>query len=258
MNNTGFLLRSVSKSYGARIVLSEISLLFPKGQHLAILGSSGCGKSTLLRILNGLDAPSGGEVLLDGKLLSQANKVIIPPHQRGVAMVFQDLALWPNLTVLENVLLGQSPAELTRQQVEMRTHEALAMCGIDPLAKRLPGDLSGGQQQRVALARALATQPDFLFLDEPFSGLDLVTKTRLLDEIRKLARQRQFTIVLVAHDPMEVTVLCNAAVVIEEGKVKERGELSQLLREPQSEILRVMRQHLTGHSRVDGDSGPKE
>jgi len=234
--NQGFELRAVSKNYHEHVVLSEVSLTVPVGQHTAILGTSGCGKSTVLRILSGLDAPSGGEVLLNGAVISQANRVLVPPHRRGVAMVFQDLALWPNLSVLDNVLLGQSGTGLTRREAQVRAGEALALCGIEPLAKRQPGELSGGQQQRVALARSLATQPTFLFLDEPFSGLDLVTKTMLLNEISLLAEQRQLTIVLVSHDPTEVTALCRSAVVLDLGKVKEAGELSVLMRQPRTEI----------------------
>ena len=241
--NQGFELRAVSKNYNEHVVLSEVSLTVPIGQHTAILGTSGCGKSTVLRILSGLDAPSGGELLLDGAVISQANRVFVPPHRRGVAMVFQDLALWPNLSVLDNVLLGQSGMQLTRREAQVRAREALALCGIEPLAKRLPGELSGGQQQRVALARSLANQPTFLFLDEPFSGLDLVTKTGLLNEISLLAEQRQLTIVLVSHDPTEVTALCSLAVVLDFGKVKEAGELSVLMRQPRTEILRVFREH---------------
>jgi iron(III) transport system ATP-binding protein len=158
-------------------------------------------------------------------------------------MVFQDLALWPNLSVLENVLLGQSSRTFNPQQKRERTDQALALCGIEKWANRLPSELSGGQQQRVALSRAIATQPTFLFLDEPFSGLDLVMKTRLLTEISALAEQRQFTLFLVTHDPMEVMSLCNSAIVLEEGEVIEAGEIEALLQAPQSETMKVFREH---------------
>lgn len=250
MNQVRFELRCVSKVYQQQVALSEVSLSVATGQHTAILGPSGCGKSTVLRILSGLDAPSGGEVLLDGKVISQANQVIIPPHSRGVAMVFQDLALWPNLSVLDNVLLGQSGTELDRREVRARAHEALVMCGIEALAKRLPGELSGGQQQRVALSRAIATRPTFLFLDEPFAGLDLAMKTNLLSEILALAEQHQFTILLVSHDPVEVTALCSSAIVLDQSKVVEAGKLEELLHRPQSETLRVFRDHV--HTRLNG------
>lgn len=239
--NPAFEFRSVSKDYQQQVALSAVSLSISVGEHTAILGPSGCGKSTVLRILSGLDAPTGGQVLQDGEIISQANQVILPPHRRGIAMVFQDLALWPNLSVLDNVLLGQSGAELDRREARERADKALGMCGIEGLAKRLPGELSGGQQQRVALSRAIATRPAFLFLDEPFAGLDLEMKTRLLNEILALAKQSRFTILLVAHDPMEVTKLCNSAIVLNQGKFLEAGNLQELLRSPESETLRVFR-----------------
>ncbi|MCP4407972.1 MAG: ATP-binding cassette domain-containing protein [Gammaproteobacteria bacterium] len=187
--------------------------------------------------------PFRGEVLLNGEVISRANEVIISPHGRGITMVFQDLALWPNLSVLDNVLLGQSAIELNRRKAGARADQALVMCGIEALANRLPGELSGGQQQRVALARAIATRPAFLFLDELFVGLDLVMKTNLLSEILALAEHRQFTILLVTHDPVEVTALCSSAIVLDRGKVVETGDLEELLHSPQSETLRVFRQH---------------
>jgi len=159
-------------------------------------------------------------------------------------MVFQDLALWPNLSVLDNVLLGQSGTGMDRREARARAHKALVMCGIEALAKRLPGELSGGQQQRVALSWAIATRPAFLFLDEPFAGLDLVIKTKLLGEILALAEQHQFTILLVTHDPVEVTALCRSAIILDQGKVIEAGKLEELLHRPQSETLRVFRDHI--------------
>ncbi len=159
-------------------------------------------------------------------------------------MVFQDLALWPNLSVVENVRLGLSGANLSRREAATRADEALHRCGIESLANRLPITLSGGQQQRVALARAIAPRPDFLFLDEPFAGLDLITKNRLLAEIQALASEQQFTIVLVTHDPLETTMLCLSAVVLDGGQVEATGHLDELLRSPKSELLKAFRTQL--------------
>jgi ABC-type sulfate/molybdate transport systems ATPase subunit len=159
-------------------------------------------------------------------------------------MVFQDLALWPNLSVVENVLLGLSGARLPKREAKRRANEALARCAIESLAQRKPGQISGGQQQRVALARAIAVQPTYLLLDEPFSGLDLVTKTALLKEISALAAEQQFTVVLVTHDPVEATALCRSVMVLGEGHVEEAGALEDLLRAPRSEMVRVFRNHL--------------
>lgn len=243
----GFELCSVSLDYNHHRVLNNVSITLTPGQHTAILGPSGCGKTSLLRVLSGLDAPSEGRVMLNGNIASQTKEVIMPPHQRGIAMVFQDLALWPGLSVFDNVLLGLSVNKsMGRNTAQERAREALVICGIENLAKRLPSTLSGGQQQRVALARAIAVRPTFLFLDEPFSGLDLTTKFGLLADIKVLAEQHAFTMVLVTHDPLEVSSLCEVAVVLEAGAVCELGELKALLAQPQSETLRVFRSQLMG------------
>lgn len=244
MTGSWFEFRSVSKTYDGRRVLSEVSFTISAGEHIAILGPSGCGKSTVLRLLAGLEAPSTGQVLLDGGVISQPHTILKPPHLRGVAMVFQDLALWPNLSVMDNVLLGLSGAGLAKQECRARAYEALALCAIESLVERKPGRISGGQQQRVALARAIAAWPAYLLLDEPFSGLDLVTKTKLLEEIAALAVKRKLTIVLVSHDPLEVTTLCRSVLVLENGYVEEAGTLDNLLRTPQSEILRAFHSYL--------------
>jgi iron(III) transport system ATP-binding protein len=238
---TGFEFQfcSVSKVYDRHSALSEVSFTITAGKHTAILGPSGCGKTTALRLLAGLEAPSQGRVLLDGEAISEPNRVLTPPFLRGIAMVFQDLALWPNLTALGNVLLGLSGAKLTRREARGRAEETLNLCGIASLAHRKPGQLSGGQQQRVALARALAARPRLLVLDEPFSSVDITTKARLLGEIRSLAAQQNLTVVLVSHDPSEAAAICQTAVVLEDGRVQESGSLADLIRDPRSQTLKT-------------------
>ncbi len=243
MNRGPFEFRSISKFYDGQSALSAVTFTIEPRQHVALLGPSGCGKSTALRLLAGLDTPSEGEVFLNGTVVSNAHTILMPPHLRGVSMVFQDLALWPNLSAIENVRLGLSGASLSRGEATTRAADALHRCGIESLSNRLPNTLSGGQQQRVALARAIAAGPDFLFLDEPFAGLDLITKTRLLAEIQALATEQQFTIVLVTHDPLEATTLCLSAVVLNDGRVEAAGPLDELLRSPKSEILKAFRSH---------------
>ena len=245
MSSSQVEFRAVSKTYGARWVLHDMSFTIATGVHTVILGPSGGGKSTILRLLAGLDAPSAGEVWLDGRLASQPQRVVTPPHQRDIAMVFQDLALWPNLTARENVLLGLSGARLLKQAAKKRADEALARCSIASLAERKPGTLSGGEQQRVALARALAVRPRYLLLDEPFAGLDLITKTALLNGIADLATERHMTIILVTHDPLEATALCSAVLVLKDGRIEEAGMLDVLLRAPQSQMLKLFRSHLS-------------
>ena len=235
----GFELRAVSKSYDDFRALTEVSFAIAPEQRLAIIGPSGSGKSTILRLLAGLDPPTGGQILLDGTVASSAGRLLVPPRLRQVAMVFQDLALWPNLSVLDNVLLGLASTRLSRQQARDRAQASLALCKIEALADRRPGAISGGQQQRVALARALAMEPRFLFLDEPFSGLDLVTKTALLQDIARLCGDKRISLILVSHDPFEATRLCQSAVLLDKGRVEETGPLTDLLRHPRSAILRT-------------------
>lgn len=256
MSANRFELRSVARYYAGQPALVDVSCTFVAEENTAILGPSGCGKSTLLRILAGLEAPTSGQVLLNGAVISEPGRIILPPHQRGVGMVFQDLALWPNLSVLDNVLLGLAGARLPRQEAQKRAQEALDLCGISDLAGRKPGSISGGQQQRAALARAVAARPRFLLLDEPFSGLDLVTKTRLLGEIALLAQERELTVLLVSHDPLEVTTVCRSAVVLELGKVTEAGVFTELLQSPRSEILSMFRKHIKDLTTTSIPVGP--
>jgi ABC-type Fe3+/spermidine/putrescine transport system ATPase subunit len=246
MNEPCVEFRAVSRDYDGQTALAQVSFAVAAGEHTALLGPSGSGKSTALRLLAGLETPSDGQVLLDGQVVSRPGQILLPPHQRGVALVFQDLALWPNLSVLDNVLLGLAGARLSRLEARQRAQEALALCHIDDLARRQPGQLSGGQQQRVALARAVAVQPRFLLLDEPFAGLDLVLKMHLLREIRTLAECRALTVVLVTHDPLEAATLCRQAVVLEAGRVIEVGGLEDVLRTPRSEGLLLFRDQLRG------------
>ena len=241
---SGFELRLVAKHYDGTNVLTGLSFTIDPGARLAIIGPSGCGKSTTLRLLAGLEAPSTGQILLDGSVITEPNRIVTPPRNRGITMVFQDLALWPNLSVRENVLLGLASQAMTKREARHRADEALSLCKIEHLAARKPGFISGGQQQRVALARALAPHPRFLFLDEPFSGLDLVTKMALLQDIARLSEEKQITLVLVSHDPVEATRLCRSAVLLNQGLIEEKGELNNLLLEPKSEILRVFKAYL--------------
>jgi ABC-type Fe3+/spermidine/putrescine transport system ATPase subunit len=238
-------LRKVTKSYGSLEVFREISLTIGKGEHFALLGPSGCGKSTLLRLIAGLDAPTQGEVWLEGTQASTAGRVELQPHQRGIALVFQDLALWPNLTVLENVELGLAGAGLSRSERRNRALAALSVCKIEEQARRKPAELSGGQQQRTALARALAVQPKALLLDEPFSGLDIAIKGHLFTEIRRLCEESGVTVVLVSHDPLEATALCSSGAVIEHGRVIEKGPFRELLQAPESATLRAFVEQLS-------------
>lgn len=241
MSETSFQVRWLGKRYGVHQALEDVSFFIRAEEHLAILGPSGSGKSTVLRLLAGLEPPDQGEILLNGSIISAPGKILVPPHRRGISMVFQDLALWPNLSAHENVRMGLSGLTLSRSEAVTRTREALRLCGIEELADRKPGAMSGGQQQRVALARAIAVRPMFLLLDEPYAGLDLVIKSRLQVEVRALAESQKVTVVLVTHDPWEAMSLCRSAVVLDHGKLVEAGLLNELLWTPRSDLLRIFR-----------------
>ena len=212
---------------GERLVLNRLDLDLQEGESLALLGGSGSGKSTLLRIIAGLEMPEDGEVFVDNKIVTHGNLLIVPPHRRQLAMLFQDLALWPNLTVGGNVALGLAGLRLSRQSTRTRIDTMLAKCGIQDLADRLPGTLSGGQQQRVALARALSMQPRLLLLDEPFGGLDLVTKESMIREVAKLKSELGFALILVTHDATEVRVLCDSLAVLDAGRIVDACRLDE-------------------------------
>jgi ABC-type sugar transport system ATPase subunit len=222
--------QSLTKSYVQTIAVKDVTATFLPGIHVGITGPSGCGKSTLLRLLAGLEVPSSGSVLIDEAPVSHGSKILVPAHRRGIGMVFQDLALWPNLTVLRNVLLGLSGSGLSKSEARKRALDTVSLCGVVDLIQRKPGELSGGQQQRTALARALAVRPKFLLLDEPFSSLDLTTKSELLTDIRSLAAEHQITLLLVTHDPVDVMTLCSSLLVMEAGLLKEFGPIAELMK----------------------------
>jgi ABC-type Fe3+/spermidine/putrescine transport system ATPase subunit len=229
---------------GGQLVLDGAELEIAPGQSLALLGSSGCGKSTLLRIIAGLEIPDEGEVYVAGSAATFGGRLLVAPCRRGLAMLFQDLALWPNLSVQGNVYLGLSALRLPKTNMRARALESLRMCGIEELAGRLPGTLSGGQQQRVALARALATQPKLLLLDEPFGGLDLVTKQAVMSELVRLKSDLGFALVLVTHDSLEVRQVCDSLAVLQDGRIAEHGSLSHIAAAPQTVLAKALTEQL--------------
>jgi len=248
MKESRFEVRSLSKSYGEQRALWDVSFVIESGENLAVLGASGSGKSTVLRLLAGLETPDGGQVLLNDRPVSEAGRIVLAPHRRGISMVFQDLALWPNLSAHENVRMGLSGLALSRPEILARTREALSLCGVEELAHRKPGAMSGGQQQRVALARAIAVRPAFLLMDEPYAGLDLVIKSRLLEEVHAVAMLQKMTVILVTHDPSEAMSLCRSAVVLDQGCLVESGPLTELLHAPRSNLLSIFRDEFLRHT----------
>lgn len=214
--------RNLAKSYDRVTVFAGLSFALEPNDRVAVLGASGSGKSTLLRLLAGLDQPTSG--------------VIERAAGLRIGMVFQDLALWPNLTVLDNVTPAVPNAP--KSQRLRFAGDALASCRVAELAPRKPGTLSIGEQQRVALARAIVARPQLLLLDEPFSSLDPLLREELMDEVRRLAAEINAALVLVTHNVFEALALTRQAVVLEDARMAESGELASLLAAPQSRLLR--------------------
>lgn len=206
-----FQLENVTFGYdtGSGPVVRDFSLRMEQGEIVGILGSSGCGKSTLLRLIAGLEAPAGGRILIAGKVLVDSQQFVEPEH-RGVGMIFQDYALFPHLTVEQNILFGLH--RLTKREREQRLGEMLSLVQMEGYGKRYPHELSGGQQQRVAFARALAPRPAILLMDEPFSNLDADLKKKIREDLKQLLRHAHITTILVTHDKEDAETICDRII----------------------------------------------
>jgi ABC-type Fe3+/spermidine/putrescine transport system ATPase subunit len=229
----GVTLTGVSKSWG-RPILRGLDLDVKGGEIFALLGPSGCGKTTALRIVAGLEAPDTGEVRVDDQLVAGPG-LSVPPEQRQLGMVFQTYAVWPHMTVLENVawplrLRGMGDAT-------ERAEKALSQVKLDGFGARWPGTLSGGQQQRVALARALATRPRVLLLDEPMSNLDAGLREELRDQVAVLAREAGLTVLLVTHDQEEALSMCDRVAVLAEGAIQQVGAPREVYLRPRTRFV---------------------
>jgi putative spermidine/putrescine transport system ATP-binding protein len=212
--------------------IAGISFAATPGELLALLGPSGCGKSTTLRIIAGFETPDAGRVLLAG-----ADVTATPPNRRGVGMVFQSYALFPNLTAFENVAFGLRLRRRPDAEVRRRVRELLDLCQLGELGSRLPAQLSGGQQQRVALARALAVEPKVLLLDEPLAALDAVIRTELRAEIRRIQRRLGMTTVYVTHDQEEALSLADRVAVLRAGRLEQIGPPAEIYHVPRTAFV---------------------
>jgi molybdate transport system ATP-binding protein len=218
----------------------ELDLAFQAraGVTTVIVGESGAGKTSVLRLAAGLDRPVRGQVVLDGEVYTDtAVGVHVPPWRRSVGYVSQDYALFPHLSVAENVAFGLRAAGVSRGEVERRVAGVLERTGIAALKRRRPATLSGGQQQRVALARALVLNPRLLLLDEPLAALDLQTRRQVRGELRRLLRELETTTLYVTHSPMEALLFGDRIVVLEAGRISQTGDRDQLLRHPRSRYV---------------------
>jgi len=220
-------LAGIHKSFGTFQALRNIDLQIGKGEFVCFLGPSGCGKTTLLRIIAGLETQTSGAIHQDGRDIS-----VLPPAQRDYGIVFQSYALFPNLSVSDNVAYGLVNRKQPRAQIKQRVDELLRLVGLPGSGPKYPAQLSGGQQQRIALARALATQPGLLLLDEPLSALDALERVRLRQEIRSLQQKLGVTTVMVTHDQEEALSVADRIVVMNHGVIEQVGTPLQVYRDP--------------------------
>jgi iron(III) transport system ATP-binding protein len=234
--SAGIELRGVSKRYGndpsAPPAVRDVSFEVPAGTLTTILGPSGCGKTTTLRMIAGLEVPTGGQILIAGKDVTS-----LGPAQRNVSMMFQSYALFPHMDVLENVSYGLRNSGIPRHPARQRAIDALRMVGLVGLDARMPSELSGGQQQRVALARALVLEPAVLLFDEPLSNLDARLRREMREEIRALQQRLQLTVAYVTHDQAEALAVSDHIVVMDQGRIAQRGTPQELYEVPTSEFV---------------------
>jgi len=212
-------IENLRKEFGDVIGVADVSLSIERGEYVTLLGPSGCGKSTLLRMIGGFEAPTSGTIWLDGEDVTD-----LPPNQRAVNMVFQDYALFPHMTVGQNVGYGLRVSGVPRAQIRARVAETLSLVGLTDKADASPAELSGGQRQRVALARAIVRRPKVLLLDEPLSALDANLREQMQVELRNLHDRVGLTFVMVTHDQSEALVMSDRVVVMRDGRVSQSGD----------------------------------
>jgi iron(III) transport system ATP-binding protein len=229
---------NVRKRFGPVTAVDGVSLEVAEGRLHTLLGPSGCGKTTTLRCIAGLEHPDGGEIVIGDTLTAApARGIFVPPERRGLGMVFQSYALWPHMTVFENIAFGLRQQRRSRAEVEARVAEVLALTRLVGLEGRLPSEISGGQQQRVALARSLALRPGVLLFDEPLSNLDAKLRESMRLELRELQRALGTTSVYVTHDQVEAMVISDRISVMHRGRVLQTGTARELYERPAGPLV---------------------
>ncbi len=224
---------NLQKRFGAVTAVDGVSLEVAEGNIHTLLGPSGCGKTTTLRCIAGLERPDDGEIVIGGKIMAAPERgIFVPPERRGLGMVFQSYALWPHLTVAENIAFGLRQQKRSRAEVVARVAEVLALTQLTGLETRYPSEISGGQQQRVALARSLALRPGVLLFDEPLSNLDAKLRESMRLELRELQRALGITSVYVTHDQVEAMVISDRISVMHRGRILQTGTARELYERP--------------------------
>jgi iron(III) transport system ATP-binding protein len=229
-------LRALTKHYGSHAVVDNVSLTIEHGRLVCLLGPSGCGKTTTLRLIAGFVEPSGGEIRVGEQVLSSPARTV-PPERRNMSMIFQSYALWPHMTVAQNVTYGLELRKIDRQTIGRKLDAILTTTHLAELAGRYPGELSGGQQQRVALARALIVEPETLLLDEPLSNLDANLREEMRFEVRRLHDEYRYTTVYVTHDQSEAMTTADIIAVMNHGTIEQAGTPEEIYERPRSEFV---------------------
>jgi iron(III) transport system ATP-binding protein len=229
-------LRNLTKRYGPLAVVDDISLTIEHGRLVCLLGPSGCGKTTTLRLIAGFAEPSEGEIRVGDKVVSSRSRTV-PPERRNMSMIFQSYALWPHMTVAENVAYGLKLRKTANDTLNRKLKDILTTTHLDQLADRYPGELSGGQQQRVALARALIVEPETLLLDEPLSNLDANLREEMRFEVRRLHDEYRYTTVYVTHDQSEAMTTADVIAVMNAGRIEQAGSPEEIYERPRSEFV---------------------
>jgi putative spermidine/putrescine transport system ATP-binding protein len=219
----------ITKRYGATLAVDRLSLEIQRGEFFAFLGPSGCGKTTTLRMIAGLVTPTAGEICIQDRPITY-----VPPYKRNIGMVFQDYALFPHMTVFDNVAFGLAMKHWNKSRSKARVKELLDLIGLPEIANRYPSEISGGQKQRVALARALAPEPEVLLLEEPLSNLDLKLRQNLRLELRRIQRELKITTIFVTHDQGEALSLSDRIMLMKDGRMIQQGTPAEIYMHPRT------------------------
>jgi ABC-type Fe3+/spermidine/putrescine transport system ATPase subunit len=229
--------RGLTKSFGAARVVNDVSFDLRAGEVLTLLGPSGCGKSTTLRLIAGLEQPDAGEVWVRGRLVASSGRIMVPPEGRRVGLVFQSYAIWPHMTVTENIGYPLKARRIDRDIIAAKVAEMIRLAKLDGLERRMPTELSGGQQQRVALARALIYEPDLLLLDEPLSNLDAALRKEMRVQLKALQSRMATTMLYVTHDQEEAMSLSSRVAVMNHGVIEQVGPPDEVYERPATRFV---------------------
>ena len=229
--------RGLTKSFGSTRVVNGISFDLRPGEVLTLLGPSGCGKSTTLRLIAGLEQPDGGEVWVGSRLVASGERIMVPPEGRRIGLVFQSYAIWPHMTVMENIGYPLKARRIDRDIIAAKVAEMIRLVRLDGLGSRMPTELSGGQQQRVALARALVYEPDLLLLDEPLSNLDSALRKEMRVQLRALQSRLATTMLYVTHDQEEAMSLSSRVAVMNHGVIEQVGTPDEVYERPATRFV---------------------